>query len=216
MSAWGGLKRQRIYGVLFPVLLGALGLLTLGLASGVWLAGAAMFGIFLTGPIMNAHSQAIWQAQVSPELQGRVFSVRRLIAQFTGPLSVGLAGLLAARFSGRPALLLILAGLMVTVVLVQLVNPSLRRVEDREYLEALAQRLTERRAAGCEQNLGARGLGGLNRRSARSQLVKRVPTREEGFHFPQSREGQEVYKLRFKTSPSHENSMFIEGFTPSP
>ncbi|ULH16478.1 MFS transporter [Deinococcus sp. KNUC1210] len=139
VSAWGGLKTQRIYGVLFPVLLGALGLMTLGLAPGVWLAAAAMFGLFFTGPIMNAHSQAIWQAQVPSELQGRVFSVRRLIAQFTGPLSVGLAGLLAARFP-VPAILLVLAGLLGVVVLIQLVNPSLRRVEDREYLEVLAQR----------------------------------------------------------------------------
>ena len=139
ISAWGGLKRLRIYGVLLPILAVSLGLTLLGVASTLWLAALAMFVVALTGPIMNAHSQAIWQAQVPPELQGRVFSVRRLIAQFISPLSVALAGLLAARFPVG-ALLLILAGLLLALLLAQLFNPALRRVEDRDYLEGLARK----------------------------------------------------------------------------
>ena len=139
ISTWGGLKTRRIYGVLLPMLIGAAGLATLGLATGVWLAAASLFFLSLTGPVMNAHSQAIWQAQVPSELQGRVFSVRRLIAQFTSPLSVALAGVLASRFPVG-SLLIALAALLTTLVLVQLFNSALRRVEDREYLEGLARK----------------------------------------------------------------------------
>jgi hypothetical protein len=42
--------------------------------------------------------QAIWQAQTPRELQGRVFSVRRLIAQFTRPIRAAAAGWLAGPF----------------------------------------------------------------------------------------------------------------------
>ena len=137
VSVWGGLKRRRVLGVLFPVLLGGAALAGLGLSSGLVVAGGSLLVLAFTGPVMNAHSQAIWQAQVPAGMQGRVFSVRRLIAQISSPVSVALAGLLAARFPVS-ALLLSLALLVVAVALVQLLNPSLRRVEDREYLERLA------------------------------------------------------------------------------
>jgi hypothetical protein len=50
-------------------------------------------GIF---PIFtNGASQAIWQAKVAPDVQGRVFSARRMIAWSVGPITPILAGLLA-------------------------------------------------------------------------------------------------------------------------
>ncbi|MGY2892287.1 MFS transporter [Deinococcus sp. UYEF24] len=139
VSVWGGLKQRRVLGVLIPVLVGSVALATLGLSVSLWMAAPALLALFFTGPIMNAHSQAIWQAQVPIEMQGRVFSVRRLIAQFTSPISVGLAGVLAAHLAVG-TLLVGLAGLVAAVALLQLLNPSLRRVEDRAYLEALALR----------------------------------------------------------------------------
>ena len=42
-----------------------------------------------TVPLLNASSQAIWQAKVAPDVQGRVFAVRRAIAwssQLAAPL----------------------------------------------------------------------------------------------------------------------------------
>jgi len=137
VSAWGGLKRRRVLGVLVPVLVGSAALMALGLSVSLWTAAASLLVLFFTGPVMNAHSQAIWQAQVPTGMQGRVFSVRRLIAQFTSPLSVALAGVLATRLPVG-GLLLGLAALVGAVALLQLLNPSLRRVEDREYLEQLA------------------------------------------------------------------------------
>ena len=52
-----------------------------------------MVGLIL--PILNGSNQAIWQAKVPPDIQGRVFSVRRLIAQIAAPVSMLLAGPLA-------------------------------------------------------------------------------------------------------------------------
>jgi hypothetical protein len=51
-------------------------------------------GAFIV-PIANGSSQAIWQSKVPPDLQGRVFSARRLIAWFTNPISPIIAGVLA-------------------------------------------------------------------------------------------------------------------------
>jgi len=50
------------------------------------------------GPFMNACSQAIWQAKVAPDVQGRVFSVRRAIAWSSGIIAPLLAAPLADYF----------------------------------------------------------------------------------------------------------------------
>ncbi|GGO27179.1 MFS transporter [Deinococcus humi] len=129
ISVWGGLKTQRVLGVLVPMIVSGLALAAFGFSATVLGACAALLIMGLTTPAMNAHSQSIWQSQVPPAMQGRVFSVRRLIAQFTSPLSTALAGLLAARYaSGSVA---IAAGLLLAgVAAAQLLNPVMRRVED--------------------------------------------------------------------------------------
>jgi MFS family permease len=95
MSAWGGPKR-RVHGVLFgwfiSSLLGTV-LMGLGRITPVW-AVAAFLGVFFV-PIINGSNQAIWQAKVPPDLQGKVFSIRRLIAWFVSPLAMLIAGPLA-------------------------------------------------------------------------------------------------------------------------
>ena len=129
ISAWGGLKKNRVLGVLVPMVVMGLAEAALGLSRQVVWAVAALVFFGLTVPFMNAHSQSIWQSQVPPELQGRVFSVRRLIAQFTAPASTALTGVLAAKYA--PSGIALTAGLLLAVVAVlQLFNPALRRVED--------------------------------------------------------------------------------------
>jgi hypothetical protein len=59
----------------------------------VWSLGAFLSTFLM--PIINGSSQAIWQAKVAPDVQGRVFSVRRLIAQVSAPLAILLSGPLA-------------------------------------------------------------------------------------------------------------------------
>ena len=101
ISAWGGLKRKRVYGVVVAMIVNGLAMIAFGLSGRLYLAAAMLFIINGTIPIMNAHSQAIWQTQTPRELQGRVFSVRRLIAQCTWPLSTALAGLAGGLFNVR-------------------------------------------------------------------------------------------------------------------
>ena len=92
MSAWGGPKR-RVHGVLFGWFISSLlGLVLMGLGrmTPIWMV-AAFFGMFFV-PIINGSNQAIWQAKVPPDLQGKVFSIRRLIAWFVTPLAMLIAG----------------------------------------------------------------------------------------------------------------------------
>jgi len=96
---------------------------------------------------MNSHSQTIWQIQTPHELQGRVFSVRRLIAQFTWPLSNFVMGALASAFDPG-AIVSVLGAILVIWCLAGLVNPYLMRVEDREWIEA--QALKNARAASVQ------------------------------------------------------------------
>lgn len=97
LSIWGGPKR-RVHGVLlgmtFSSLLG-LGLMGIGRGVVLWAAGGFFASFFI--PIINGSNQAIWQSKVAPDVQGRVFAVRRLIAQVTAPLAFVLAGPLADR-----------------------------------------------------------------------------------------------------------------------
>lgn len=59
----------------------------------MWALGA-FCGAFMV-PLINSSNQAIWQAKVVPDLQGRVFATRRLIAWFVTPVATLLAGPLA-------------------------------------------------------------------------------------------------------------------------
>ncbi len=79
-------------GLALSSLLG-LTLLGLGQTTIVWAAGAFLLMFFI--PIIQGSSQAIWQSKVAPDVQGRVFSVRRLMAQITAPIAFLLAGPLA-------------------------------------------------------------------------------------------------------------------------
>jgi hypothetical protein len=97
MSTWGGPK-QRIHGVLTGMLVsGLLGITVIGLGRTLpmWVVGA--FVTFVAMQVVNASNQAIWQSKIPPQLQGRVFSIRRMIAQISAPLAVLLAGPLADR-----------------------------------------------------------------------------------------------------------------------
>jgi MFS transporter, DHA3 family, macrolide efflux protein len=95
MSSWGGFRR-RVHGVLGGWIYSGLMTTILGLRFGlpVWLAGSLLGGTLVVS-LINASNQAIWQSKVAPDLQGRVFSSRRLIAWFTNPISPIIGGVLA-------------------------------------------------------------------------------------------------------------------------
>ncbi len=94
MSAWGGPK-QRVRGILVFVAIAGLAISVTGLRQSVGLIAVAAFILMVAVAIVNGTSQALWHLKIAPDMQGRVFSVRRMIAQFAAPASYLLAGPLA-------------------------------------------------------------------------------------------------------------------------
>lgn len=94
MSAWGGFKR-RVHGVLAGWIVSGFffSLVGLGTQLQLWMGAMALSTIVV--PLINGSNQAIWQSKVAPDLQGRVFSARMLIAWMTNPVSPLIAGTLA-------------------------------------------------------------------------------------------------------------------------
>lgn len=154
ITAWGGPKKK-VMGVLLGWgLSGLLHFTAMGLGrEGLLWAVGAFFGSFF-GPIINSSNQAIWMSKVAPDIQGRVFSVRRLIAQITAPVGMALAGPLADQLFepamatstsalGAPlgwltgtgpgtgmSLILLLCGVFTVIaILVAYANPDIRNVE---------------------------------------------------------------------------------------
>ena len=108
IGAWGGFKR-RIHGVLLGWALSFVGILVAGLGRaeppwmmGIWAAGILISA--LVAALVNGSNQAIWMAKVPPDVQGRVFSARRLIAWLANPLAALIAGPLADYFA-EPAMM---------------------------------------------------------------------------------------------------------------
>lgn len=95
VTAWPGFKR-RMTNIFVGEAMTGLFMLTLfglGRSLPVWIIFAALGSI--TPVFVNGSSQAIWQSKVAPDLQGRVFSARRMIAWITDPITPILAGALA-------------------------------------------------------------------------------------------------------------------------
>ncbi len=140
ITAWGGLKKRRVYGVVVPILLAALAQIVYGATSWFYVALVANLLLDFFLPVLNAHSQTIWQTQTPRPLQGRVFAVRRLIAQISGPIATSLVGgITGLGLLYDPTMLIWMGGILMAAFCVfQLFNPALLKVEDREWLESLA------------------------------------------------------------------------------
>jgi hypothetical protein len=93
MSAWGGFKRK-VHGVLAGWIVSSFFFALMGLGNWVpfWIVTNALSALFV--PLINGSNQAIWQTKVAPDVQGRVFSARTLIAWMTNPISPLIAGTL--------------------------------------------------------------------------------------------------------------------------
>jgi MFS transporter len=103
MSAWGGPKR-RAFAIILGDLVGGLFMILTGLTPYIPLIVIAQFGFMFAIPITNANSQALWQSKVDPGVQGRVFSVRRMIAFSIIPIAYIAAGPLS-EYVFRPLLI---------------------------------------------------------------------------------------------------------------
>jgi hypothetical protein len=97
MSIWGGPKR-RVYGVFgFSGLLAA-AILLAGLRPTPLVLGIAAFLAFFSLPIFQGSNQALMQTKIAPEVQGRAFALKEMIAVSTLPLAYLVAGPLADGF----------------------------------------------------------------------------------------------------------------------
>jgi MFS transporter, DHA3 family, macrolide efflux protein len=153
MSVWGGPKR-RIRGIFAGLLAQGVILLLGGFQPSVPLIASAAFVFLFALPILLGCSQAIWQSKVAPEVQGRVFAVRRMVAQSSLPVAYLVAGPLADRVfepllapggalagtvgavigvgegRGIGLLFMVLGALVIAGLAAAFANPRLRGVED--------------------------------------------------------------------------------------
>lgn len=153
MSYWGGPKK-RVFGMMSLMAMEGIFVMLLGFRESIALISVAVFCCLFIDPIINGTSQALWQSKVAQGIQGRVFSMRRMIAWSTTPLAYILAGYLAdniftpllnvngllANSAGRiigvgpgrgtRLLFIILGALMVLVSSLSYTHPRLRRLEE--------------------------------------------------------------------------------------
>ena len=94
MSAWGGPKRK-IHAVLLGSIIVSLGTCFFGIGRSLPVWAAAAFALMILLPILNGSSQAIWQSKIPPQIQGRVFATRSLMARIAQPISLAVTGPLA-------------------------------------------------------------------------------------------------------------------------
>jgi MFS family permease len=94
IGAWGGFKR-RVHGVLAGWAMAGVTMAAFGFSSTLipWMIFAFLSSML--SPLINSSNQGIWQAKVPPDVQGRVFASRRLIAWLVSPVSQLVAGPLA-------------------------------------------------------------------------------------------------------------------------
>lgn len=155
MGVWGG-PRVKVRGLFVSlVLAGLVGSTVFAVSRAVpgMMVGALIFLFCM--PILNGCSQAVWQRKVAPEVQGKVFAARRVLAQALYPVSLLVAGPLADRVlepamrspeasrlaetfgplvgvgpgAGMALLMLVAGFLLAATALVGILNPRVRRVE---------------------------------------------------------------------------------------
>jgi len=98
LSAWGGPKK-RVHGVLAGLALSCLfGYVAIGLGKDMYTWAIGAFLMMLFNPLINGSNQAIWQSKVPPEMQGRVFGTRAMIALISQPVAMAITGPLADKF----------------------------------------------------------------------------------------------------------------------
>ena len=154
ISAWGGPQTRRVPALIGCIAAASFGLLIVGVNQHLAFPAAGFFLMMLFIPIASSLSQAVFQTKVAPEVQGRVFAVRGLIARSMMPIAYILSGLLADHIfepmmqvggtlggtllgtlvgvgDGRGiGLMFVLAGLMgMGVSLLVYLNPRIRKLE---------------------------------------------------------------------------------------
>lgn len=97
MSFWGGPKGKKVPALIGFIALASTGLLISGLQASTFMISLGRVVMLVFIPFAAALSQAVWQVKIPPELQGRVFSIRAMIASSMSPIAFLVAGPLADR-----------------------------------------------------------------------------------------------------------------------
>lgn len=157
MSVWGG-SRRKIHGFLLGIaasfLVGDIPL-AVGRSLPVWTVAAGMGSFFI--PIFIGSRETIWQSKIPQAMQGRVFSVRRMLDNASIPAGYLLGGVLADKVmepamapggslaptfgwlvgtgpgSGMALMFLGSAIAAITVCLLAYLFPAVRHVEDGSF-----------------------------------------------------------------------------------
>ena len=155
VSTWGGPQKHRIRAIVGGIALYMLGVSVAGLrVHPAFPAVGLGFTVFMIAIVQSA-SNAVWQLKVNLGVQGRVFSLRYMLASIISPLAYLTAGPLADRVfeplmedggalaptplgtllgtgAGRGiGLIYLLAGLFVILIsAVAYLNPRIRRLEE--------------------------------------------------------------------------------------
>jgi MFS family permease len=148
MTVWKG-PRKKITGLLGGVLFACSAAFLFAFCQNIYqFVTVALISSF-SNTFAYAFSQAIWQMKVPIQLQGRVFSARKIIAQSPGPISMAISGPLVDYFlypllkknpilphwlgTGKAnalALCVLFGGLLsVATVIVTITNKKIRHVE---------------------------------------------------------------------------------------
>ncbi len=98
-AVWEGPKK-RTNGILMFAIPYALSLILGGLLPDARLVAFAGFLLAISHAMVSGFSRVLWQVKVAPEIQGRVFSTRLLIAVGAQAIGTLMAGPLADRFFG--------------------------------------------------------------------------------------------------------------------
>jgi DHA3 family macrolide efflux protein-like MFS transporter len=93
LSVWGGFRRRMLTALVGLIGMG-LGITVLGFApeNGLFIALAALFAVGLANPIANGPLQALLQANVEPDMQGRVFMLVGSLSAGMAPIGMAIAG----------------------------------------------------------------------------------------------------------------------------
>lgn len=131
LGVWGGFRRRMV-----TALCGLLGLaaavLVIGLApsDGFPLALGALFFVGLTVAFANGPMQAVFQATVPQDFQGRVFTLLQTLSTAATPVGLVLAAPIAEAFGAR-SWFLAGAAVCATMAAMGFALPAVLRIEDR-------------------------------------------------------------------------------------
>jgi MFS transporter, DHA3 family, macrolide efflux protein len=91
ISVWGGPK-NRINGMFLACGLAGVFISLAGITTSIVFITASFFVFLFLIPMVNSCSQALWQSKVEPTIQGRVFTIRRMLGISLYPLAIIMAG----------------------------------------------------------------------------------------------------------------------------